>query len=135
MPYFSDKSKEQLATCDKRLQKLFNFVIQHWDCSVLQGFRNEDDQNAAFKSGYSHLKWPLSKHNIETDGYPCSLAVDVVPYPIHWDDKDRFYCFAGFVMGVAAAMDIPLTWGGDWNGDRNLKNQKLYDLPHFQIDT
>ena len=29
-----------------------------------------------------------------------SRAVDVVPYPIDWDDRERFHLFAGFVIAL-----------------------------------
>ena len=34
MPKFGKNSKERLATCDERLQKVFNEVIKYVDCSV-----------------------------------------------------------------------------------------------------
>ncbi len=44
----------------------------------------------------------------------------------------RFYYFAGFVMGTAAAMGVRLRWGGDWDGDTELDDQKFRDLVHFE---
>jgi peptidoglycan L-alanyl-D-glutamate endopeptidase CwlK len=41
--------------------------------------------------------------------------------------------FAGFVKGVASQMGIPIRWGGDWNSDNNLKDNKFDDLPHFEL--
>jgi hypothetical protein len=61
------------------------------------------------------------------------LAVDVAPYPVDWNDKERFYYFAGFVKGVASSLGISIRWGGDWNSDNNLKNQTFFDLPHFEL--
>ena len=37
MPYFGRRSKKNLATCDKKLQKVFNEVIKHVDCAVIEG--------------------------------------------------------------------------------------------------
>ena len=31
-------------------------------------------------------------------------------------------------------MGVDIRWGGDWNGDFNLKNQNFYDLPHFEVE-
>ena len=55
MPKFGSSSKRRLATCDERLQKVFNEVIKHVDCSVLCGHRGEYDQNKAFEEGKSML--------------------------------------------------------------------------------
>lgn len=128
---FSEASAAKLATCDARLRMLFEHVIQGWDCTIVCGHRVEADQNEAFRTGKSKLQWPLSNHNT----YP-SLAVDVAPFyegeGIPWDDKQRFVMFAGYVLGVAATLDIPIRYGGDWNGDRRF-NESFVDMPHFEI--
>ena len=60
-------------------------------------------------------------------------AVDVAPYPIDWDDTDRFYHFAGYVFGIAESMGIHLRWGGDWDSDFTFTDQSFHDLPHFEL--
>jgi len=129
MPSFSVASRAQLASCHPDLQRLFNEVIKHHDCKVLEGHRNKEAQNRAFAEGKSKLKWPNGNHN----KYP-SMAVDVAPYPVDWNDPTRFYYFAGFVFGIASQMGIKLRWGGDWDGDLNFKNQTFFDLPHFELE-
>lgn len=128
MPQFSDASKAKLATCHPDLQKLFNEVIKHYDCTILEGHRSDAKQEEVFKNGRSTLKAGKSKHNVKP-----ALAVDVAPYPIDWKNTDRFYHFVGFVRGVAKMMDIKIRVGADWNGDNNLKNQVFFDLPHYEL--
>jgi len=128
MPEFSEASKQRLATCDERLQRVFNEVIKHRDCTVLCGHRGEEEQNEAERTGKSKVKWPNSNHN----RLP-STAADVVPYPIDWNDRDRFVHFAGFVLGVAAGMGIKLRSGLDWNGNMSLKDENFFDGPHFEL--
>lgn len=133
MPAFSTQSQKQLQTCDPDLQKVFNEVIKHWDCTVLQGHRGEDEQNELYRTGKSQLQYPDSEHNSNP-----SRAIDVVPYfsnapHIRWDDKAAFYHFAGFVLGVARQMGIELTWGGNWDGDDELHDSSFIDMPHFQL--
>ena len=128
MPKFGNSSKKRLNTCEKDLQDLFNEVIKHFDCSVLEGHRGEEDQNKYFKEGRSKVKFPRGRHN----SYP-SNAVDVIPYPVSWDDTDRMYYFAGIVKGIALSMGIKIRWGGDWNGDTQVKDTKFKDLPHFEL--
>jgi peptidoglycan L-alanyl-D-glutamate endopeptidase CwlK len=120
MPSFSKKSLHNLVTCHPDLERLFKEVIKHRDCSVLCGHRTEEKQQEAYDKGYSKVKFPNSRHN----KLP-STAVDVVPYPIDWDDKEEFTYFAGFVLGVASQMGIEVEWGG------RFKN--FYDGPHFQL--
>lgn len=128
MPAFGKASQEKLATCDPRLQKVFNEVIKHFDCTVIEGHRGEAAQNKAFAEGKSKLKYPQSKHNKTP-----SLAADVLPYPIDWNDTNRMRYFAGFVVGIAATMGIKLRWGGDWNQNTELKDNSFNDLPHFEL--
>lgn len=128
MPSFSGPSKKRLSTCDKKLQTLFNEVVKHFDCSVLCGHRGEEEQNKAYKAGNSQKQFPHGKHN----KLP-SNAVDVAPYPIDWDDRERFQYFAGFVLGTAKQLGINIRYGGDWDSDNDLKDNNFDDLVHFEI--
>ena len=128
MPRFGKKSKERLATCDEKLGRVFNEVIKTVDCSVLEGHRGEDSQNAFYEEGKTKVKYPKGRHNASP-----SLAADVVPYPIDWDDRERFHLFAGFVLGTAKQMGIKLRWGGDWNINWFVDDNKFDDFPHFEL--
>ena len=59
--------------------------------------------------------------------------MDVAPYPLRWAERERFHYFAGYVLGRAFDMDIPLIWGGDWDGDFEIFDNKFDDLVHFQL--
>lgn len=109
MPSFSRVSKERLATCDQRLQDLFNDVIEFVDCSILVGHRGEEAQNLACAEGNSRTPWPTSRHNCMP-----SEAVDVSPYPVDWDDIEGFKVFAAYVKSRADALGIKVKWGGDF---------------------
>ena len=128
MAKFGKRSKERLATCDERLQKVFNEVIKYVDCSVLEGHRNEERQNKLFEEGKTKVKYPKGRHNSSP-----SRAVDVTPYPVDWDDRERQTLFAGFVLGIARSMDIKLRWGGDWDMDFEVMDNRFDDFPHFEI--
>ena len=128
MPKFGRTSLKRLNTCDEDLQALFKEVVKYFDCSVIEGHRNEARQNKAFEDGNSKVKFPKGRHNSKP-----SKAVDVVPYPIDWEDRERMTYFAGFVKGVAYMMGIPVRWGGDWNNNTDLKDNNFDDLPHFEL--
>ena len=128
MPKFGKRSIERLSTCDKRLQEVFNEVIKTVDCSVLEGHRSKDRQNALYKEGKTKVTYPKGRHN----SFP-SLAVDVAPYPVDWGDRERFHLFAGFVLGIAKSMGINLRWGGDWNSNWQVDDNKFDDFPHFEL--
>ena len=128
MPKFGRASRKRLDTCDEDLIFLFETVVKYFDCSVLEGHRGKRLQNKYFKQGKSKLKYPEGNHNKKP-----SIAVDVVPYPIDWDDRERMTYFAGFVKGVAAILGLPIRWGGDWNSNNDLKDNNFDDLPHFEL--
>ena len=128
MPRFGRRSRKNLETCNEDLQELFNEVIKFFDCTVIQGHRGKEEQNKYFDEGKSKVKYPNGRHNANP-----SNAVDVVPYPIDWEDTDRMYYFAGFVKGLAAQMAIPIRWGGDWNNNTEVKDTNFKDLPHFEL--
>ena len=56
MAKFGKSSRERLATCDDRLQDVFNEVIKYVDCSVLEGHRGEERQNRFVDEGKRALK-------------------------------------------------------------------------------
>ena len=128
MPRFGKRSKERLATCEKDLQMVFNEVIKHVDCSVLEGHRGKDRQNSLYEDGKTKVRYPNGRHNASP-----SCAVDVTPYPVDWADRERQTLFAGFVLGVANQMGIELRWGGDWDQDFEVKDNRFDDFPHFEL--
>jgi len=141
---------DKLTTCISPLQRLMERVIQWYDNTITCGHRTKEAQDAAVASGNSKVVWPNSKHNKVP-----SEAVDAGPYipgrgipwpktPTDWNDKEQrqryikdiaqFYHFAGFVEGTARSMGInKLRWGGDWDRDHDLSDQKFDDLVHFEI--
>ena len=120
MPHFGRKSREQLASCHPTLVTIATRAIEFTDFSVLCGYRDEETQNELKAQGFSQVSWPDSKHN----QHP-SLAFDLAPYPIDWDDEDSFCVLAGRILQIANEIGFDLTWGGIW---------KMRDLGHFQLD-
>jgi hypothetical protein len=120
MPKFSKSSQSKLATCHPDLQRLFNEVIKHVDIIIICGHRGQEEQDKAFANHTSMLKWPNGKHNKTP-----SLAVDVMPYPLEWDNILRVREVAMIIKQIASDMNIPVKWGGDW--------KSFKDLPHWEI--
>ena len=81
-----------------------------------------------YDEGKTKVKYPNGRHNDNP-----SRAVDIAPYPIDWADRERFHLFAGFVLGIARSMGIKLRWGGDWNMNFEVDDNKFDDFPHFEI--
>lgn len=127
----SDVSKKRLATCAEPLQQLINKVALRWPLMVLEGHRGQEAQDAAYAAGKSKLKYPHGKHN----SLP-SQAVDVIPTSngqIDWNDTKRICFFAGYVLATADSLGLDIRWGGDWDGDYDLRDNTFNDLVHFEI--
>jgi len=116
---FSKRSLENLATCDEQIQLILRQAIQRIDFAVICGHRNKDDQEKAFLSGNSQLHFPQSAHN----DFP-SMAVDIAPYPIDWENIRRFKVLKKIIFEEAEKLGIDLVWGGDWS---------FRDYPHYQL--
>jgi len=138
MNKYSKRSLANLGTCHFLLQFLFTRVLPGFDHKITEGSRGKELQNQYFEEGSSKVQWPDSAHNhLDREGNPCSLAVHALPYPVDWDDRERFHYLAGHVQGIAKDFGLNLRWGGDWKGN-NLLNKNNYtrpfdDLAHWEL--
>jgi len=136
MPSFSRRSRSNLAECHSDLQVLFAEVIKTHDCSVICGERPRAEQDTCVAKGTSKANWPNSKHNVDGVKRKTSWAADAPPYPIDWDDRDRFEDFAAFVLKTAVRlraegkMTYEVRNGGDWDRDGIFDD---WDMPHFEL--
>ena len=119
---FSMKSKKKLETCHPLLQDLMNEVIKHIDITILCGHRGRAEQNACYfsKPQRSKLKFPKSFHNKKP-----SLAIDIGPWPLDWQDLVSFQQMGIIVLDIAKKMNIKVRWGGHF--------KSFKDYPHFEL--
>lgn len=152
---FSDRSKKFLKECDERFEGPLNDVLQMIDCSIIEGHRDQKKQDSLFPK-FTKVAWPQSKHN----KWP-SQAIHVVPYlplPIgaltgnkkqinviaaqygityeQAEDvmRDSFSFLAGAVIAASRTHGLKVRWGGDWDRDGELFDNKFDDLAHYEID-
>ena len=121
---FGKKSKERLKGVDARLVRVLNELIKIMDVTIIEGVRSSERQEELLKQGLSKVKY--SKH---MEG----KAVDLAPYPIDWDDLERFYYMGGMIRGIGKELGINVRWGGDWDSDGNIRDQSFNDLVHVEI--
>jgi peptidoglycan L-alanyl-D-glutamate endopeptidase CwlK len=91
--------------------------ITEVDFTVIEGIRNINRQRELLKAGRS-----TTLNSRHLTGH----AVDMVPYPVDWEDLERFELMAEAMKEAAEELKIPIVWGGDWKG--------FYDAPHFELD-
>lgn len=94
------------------------------DFSVIEGLRTYQRQKELVAKGAS--KTLNSRH---LTGH----AVDIAPYPIDWNNRDRFIALSKFMFQAAKELNVKIRWGGDWNENGDWRDEKFSDLPHFEL--
>lgn len=124
----SKASQDKLASVKPELQKVIYkaFETMPFDVMVLEGIRTKERQEELFYKKPPATKTLNSKH-LTGD------AIDLAPYPIDWNDKERFNIMAKHVLAAAKALGIKVRWGGDWNQNGDWKDEKFYDGPHVEL--
>lgn len=153
------KNAHLLNQCTPSLRTLFQRVEAIIQVDVLPStIRTLEQQKAFFARGVSTT---MNSMHLITPENPQSRAVDAGPYPMkwpqeldftlmtrlprdrweamvkewvasYWKDWARLYYFAGVVKAVAFDMGIKVRYGGDWNGNFDLKDQNFYDAVHYE---
>ena len=124
MPRFGRRSKERLKGVDAKLVNVLNELIKIMDVTIIEGLRTEDRQDELVAQGKSKTKY--SKHLV-------GKAVDLAPYPIDWEDRERFHYMGGMVRGIGQQLGVNIRWGGDWDSDGEIKDNSFDDLVHVEI--
>ncbi len=129
MPKFSAASKKRLEGAHPLLQKLMNEAIKEADFVILDSQRGRADQEKAVKGGFSKVHYGDSAHN-----WNPSVALDIAPYPINWNDAKRFTDLQiKVIKPIADRLGIPIRQGVDFNRNGNLTDDKWDDLPHIEL--
>lgn len=131
MPSFGKRSKKHYDTLHPKLQRIMDEAIKYVDFSILEGVRTPERQQELMAQGKT--KTLNSKHLPDLNGK--SRAVDIIAYPIQWENWNRNYLFAGYILGIASSLGIKIRLGADWKGNlQEHQNQTFFDLPHIELD-
>lgn len=112
------RSKQNLSGVNRDLVSVVELAIKltSQDFMVIEGIRNINRQRELVAAGKS--KTMNSRH---LTGH----AVDLCPYPVDWEDADKFLAISVAMKEAAEELGIPIEWGGDWKNG--------WDKPHFQL--
>ena len=121
---FGKRSKSRLKGVDSRLVNVLNELIKIMDVTIIEGLRSKERQEQLLAQGKTKTRY--SKH-IE------GKAVDLAPYPIDWNDREMFHYMGGMLRGLGKAMGVNIRWGGDWDSDGDINDNKFDDLVHVEI--
>jgi hypothetical protein len=105
-------------------------VIKHVDITILCGHRTAEEQAELHSKGMTKLDGSpgkMSKHN-----HSPSLAVDFSPWPVDWQDRERWIAAAYYVKATADQLGIKVRLGADWNGDMRF-SESFFDAPHVEL--
>jgi peptidoglycan L-alanyl-D-glutamate endopeptidase CwlK len=121
---FSRRSKRNLLGIDPALSRVMYKAIDLgvMDFTVICGLRTQAEQDRLYAQGRTEpgpvVTWTRDSKHIT------GHAVDIVPYPLDWEDHHAFYELAGLIKAAAAVEGVEIKWGGDWRNK---------DLPHFEL--
>ena len=138
----SERSLNNLKGVDERLVKIVKRAIQitEQDFIVIEGLRTREQMMINYGKGRSASE--LAKHGIPASyakpkeakvtwlsdpfasNHAKGLAVDIVPYPVTWDDLNKFKLINEAMQKAARELSVSLDWGGLW------KNK---DYPHWEL--
>lgn len=125
---FDSGSARRLAAAHPLLQLVMNTAREWVPFTILDSQRGRAAQEAAFRAGNSKAHFGQSAHN-----WSPAIAVDIAPMPLDWNDRKAFIGLSKIILPLAKEMHIPLRWGGDWNMNGILTDEKLSDLPHYEL--
>jgi len=153
---FGKSSTACLTTCEPLLVAVATRALGYgvMDFGIVYGYRGERLQNRLNRDGASKVVYPDSYHNKNP-----SQALDAVPYvpgigritghptqiwgiaaSTHKSQKvvgqqvfAMFGRMAGLFEAASKELDIPITWGNDWDSDGSVFDTGFADLGHFQL--
>ena len=127
------KSMALLDGVDVRMVAVVKRAIQlsEVDFSVLEGLRSKSRQAELYAQGRTApgkiVTWTMtSKHIVGT-------AVDLVPYPLDWNDLKKFDAIAKAMFAAAKELNVNIRWGADWNQNGKPREKGETDSPHFEL--
>lgn len=145
---FGPKSRAKLEGVHPDLVRVLELAISRspLDWMILEGVRTVERQHSLYGQGRSvaqlrakgvdprHSKptmqtvtWTLNSNHFS------GRAVDVVPYPVDWNDVGKFDAIAKCIFAAADELGVRVRWGADWDQDGNWRENKETDSPHFEL--
>ena len=130
----SNTSLARLKGVDETLVRVVKRAIEicEIDFKVLEGMRTLERQRELYAQGRTApgniVTWTMNSKHLE------GKAVDLVPYPIDWNNLKKFDAIAKAMFEAAKEMDVNIRWGADWDGDGNYREKGEHDSPHFEIN-
>jgi len=130
----SNRSLRRMAGVNQKLVNIVELAIQRtpidFGVAWMGGLRTAEEQNQLFKDGYSKCDgYEIhSKHQL---GNAVDLNVFVGSKFV--ENKEMLCVVAGVMFACADELNINIRWGGDWDSDSDLRDNKFNDLYHYEL--
>lgn len=122
------KSIERLNSVNPDLQRVVKlaFETMPFDITITEGIRSQERQNQLLAAGATKVK---------TSRHQSGNAIDMVPYPVDWNDFNRFRIMAREMFKAAKQLGITIRWGGNWSriDENQAPPSSFIDGPHFEL--
>lgn len=145
---FGKTSQERLATVEKDLRNVCTLALckSPIDFMVLEGRRTVQRQHELYGQGrtaaqlqaagvdpkYAKPSMPKVTWTLNSNHFT-GRAVDLVPYPVDWNDTSKFDAIAKAMFAAAKDLGVTIRWGADWDRDGNPRERGESDSPHFEL--
>ena len=147
----SKRSLSRLAGVDDKLVAVVKRAIEISDVDfmVLEGVRSKEQCMINYGKGRTaaqvqakgvpakYAKPSVAKvtwlNNPFASKHVTGKAVDLVPYPVDWNDLKKFDLIAQAMLQAAKELKVNVRWGADWDGDGKPRERGESDSPHFEI--
>ena len=148
---FSKVSKSRQNGLHPTLNKILDraISISSIDFMILEGVRSDEQCYINYGKGRTvaqctakgvPAKYALPKaakvtwlNNPLDSKHVTGKAVDLVPYPVDWNDLSKFDQMAQAMFAAAKELGVSIRWGADWDNDGNYREKGEYDSPHFEL--
>lgn len=89
--------------------------------------RSSEEQDKLFAEGVTFSRGGTSPHNF-------GLAVDIVHTVRGWNLTEKQWLLIGHVgKELAKTSNLKIRWGGDWDEDGDIHDQRLFDPAHWEV--
>ena len=147
----SKRSLSRLAGVDDKLVAVVKRAIEISDVDfmVLEGVRSKEQCMINYGKGRTaaqvqakgiparYAKPSVAKvtwlNNPFASKHVSGKAVDLVPYPVDWQDLKKFDAIAKAMLQAAKELGVSVRWGADWDNDGKPRERGESDSPHFEI--
>ena len=134
-----DRSKKNLSGVHPSLVRVVERALQisKQDFMVLEGVRTVERQQELYAQGRSRpgdiVTWTLKSNHFINPKTGYGHAVDLVPFPVDWNDLKKFDEMNRAMEAAAKELGVNIRWGADWDEDGKPRERGESDSPHWEL--